>query len=103
MQNIAHSKNNIPVRLTDERWAHITEEHSELAGRRYEVLETISNPDKILEGNLGALIAVRRLEVYKKLLLVVYKELGGDGFVITAFLTSRERNLERRKIIWPSH
>lgn len=23
------SKNNIPIRLTDERWAHITEEHCE--------------------------------------------------------------------------
>ena len=26
------SKNNITIRLTDERWKHITEEHSEMAG-----------------------------------------------------------------------
>jgi hypothetical protein len=44
------SKNQIPIRLTDERWAHITDEHSELAGMRYEVLETVNNPQKIVEG-----------------------------------------------------
>ncbi|MHC1610492.1 MAG: hypothetical protein ACXQTW_02655 [Candidatus Methanospirareceae archaeon] len=26
------SKNGVPIRLTDERWLHITEEHSEMAG-----------------------------------------------------------------------
>ncbi len=28
----AVSKNGVVIRLTDERWAHITEEHCELAG-----------------------------------------------------------------------
>lgn len=32
------SKNAVPIRLTDERWAHITEEHGELAELRLEVL-----------------------------------------------------------------
>ena len=27
---IVTSKNGVPIRLTDERWAHITEEHCEL-------------------------------------------------------------------------
>ena len=36
------SKNNVPVRLISERWAHIIEEHCELAGLREDVLETIS-------------------------------------------------------------
>jgi len=44
------SQNAIPIRLTDERWSHITEEHCELAGMRLEVLENIANPFKILEG-----------------------------------------------------
>lgn len=35
------SKNGLPIRLTDERWTHITEEHCELAGLRSEVLETV--------------------------------------------------------------
>ena len=29
---IVHSKNGVPIRLTEERWLHITEEHSEMAG-----------------------------------------------------------------------
>jgi hypothetical protein len=41
------SKNGVPIRLTDERWAHITEEHCELAGLRLEVLETITDPSRI--------------------------------------------------------
>lgn len=48
--DIVHSKNNIPIRLSNERWSHITEEHCEMAGLRYEILETIENPDHILEG-----------------------------------------------------
>ena len=39
----------LAIRLTDERWAHITEEHSELAGMRFEVLETIVQPWRIYE------------------------------------------------------
>jgi hypothetical protein len=36
---IAISKNGVPIRLTEERWFHITEEHSEMAGYYFEILE----------------------------------------------------------------
>lgn len=42
------SKNNIYIRLTDERWAHIVEEHCELAGMQLEVLDAIANLSRIL-------------------------------------------------------
>jgi hypothetical protein len=32
---------------------------------------------------------------------VVYRELGKDGFVITAFSTRRLRSFEKRKQVWP--
>jgi hypothetical protein len=95
------SKNGVVVRLTDERWAHITEEHCELAGMHVEVLDTIAHPERIFEGREGELFAVRGTEA-GKWLVVVYRETGHDGFVITAFLTRRIRSLERRKLIWPS-
>ncbi|MHC1574416.1 MAG: hypothetical protein ACXQTY_01225 [Candidatus Methanogasteraceae archaeon] len=38
--DVAKSKNGVPIRLTKERWFHITEEHSEMAGYYFEVLET---------------------------------------------------------------
>ena len=44
------SKNNISIRLTNERWFHISEEHSEMAGYYFEVLDAVQNPDSIYEG-----------------------------------------------------
>ena len=36
-----------------------------------------------------------------KYIVVVYKEISqDDGFVITAFLTRRKKQLERRRKIW---
>jgi hypothetical protein len=78
------SKNNLPIRLTDKRWAHIIEEHCELAGMRFEVLETRANPLRILRGNAGELLALREIS-RRKYLVVVYRESEDDGFVITAF------------------
>lgn len=40
-----YSKNNVLIRLTDERWLHIVENHDDLAGRISEVLETVAEPD----------------------------------------------------------
>lgn len=92
---IVTSEGGVPIRLTDEPWAHITEEHCELAGLRLEVLETVGNPGRILGGGAGELFAVRELEP-GKFLVVVYRETGHDGFVITTFLTRRARSLEGR-------
>jgi hypothetical protein len=100
MINTAISKNGVAIRLTEERWVHIVEEHCELAPLRFEVLSTISNPVRIAEGGEGALLAVREIDL-GKYLVVVYRELTKDGFVITAFLTRRSRILERRKQLWP--
>ena len=101
MGGIALSRNNIPIRLTDERWLHITEEHCELAGLRLEILETIENPSYVFEGNQKALMAVRKVEK-EKYLVVVYKELNKDGFIITAFITRKIQILKRRKQLWPN-
>jgi hypothetical protein len=90
----------VPIRLTDERWAHIAEEHCEMAGLRHEVLEAVAGPERIVAGGAGELLAVRASEA-GKWLVVVYKELRDDGFVITASLTRRVASLERRKQLWP--
>ena len=94
------SKSGIAVRLTDERWTHITEEHCELAGLRSEVLETVSYPDRVLLGGDGELLAIRELAAGKHL-VVVYREQTDDSFIITAFLTRRIRSLEKRRQVWP--
>ena len=94
------SVNGITIRLPAERWMHITEEHAELAGYFHDVLETISRPLAVFEGNSGELLATREI-AHGKYLVVVYREFNkDDGFVITAFLTRRWNHIERRKKLW---
>ncbi|MBE9191568.1 hypothetical protein IQ230_14665 [Gloeocapsopsis crepidinum LEGE 06123] len=100
MVAIAHSKNNIPIRLPDERWQHILEEHPELVDSKTKLLEVISQPKCILEGREGELLAMQEIQP-GKWLVVAYRELINDGFVITAFLTCRRQYLTRRRQIWP--
>ncbi len=99
MTETVASPHGIPIRLTDERWTHITEEHSELAGMRFEILETVAQPNRIFRGLKGELFAVREIET-NKYLIVIYRETISDGFIITAFLTRRIRSMERRDLIW---
>jgi len=95
--NIVYSKNKVPIRLTEERWVHITEEHNEIAGYYFEVLEVVSNPEAIYKGKEGEYIAVRPMEE-RKYLIVIYREISEeDGFIITAFITRRIKYLERRQ------
>jgi hypothetical protein len=98
--NRARSVNGIPIRLSDERWRHIVEHHDDLAGHFHDVLETIASPEAIYDGDAGELLAISGLRM-SLLLVVVYRELSADdGFVITAFFTSRMRQIERRRLVW---
>lgn len=100
MRDVVPSKGGLPIRLTSERWAHIVEEHNELAGMRLEVLETVSDPGLIVSGSAGELLALHE-QAPGRWLVVVYRELENDGFVITAYLTSRIETMTRRRQIWP--
>lgn len=97
------SVNSVPIRITDERLKHITERHPELKNQRDKIIETIKNPDFILKGDFNELLAVKFYEdtpLTRKYLIVVYKEINRkDGFVITAYFTSRP--LIRREKVWP--
>jgi len=100
MPETVYSKNGVPIRLTDERWAHITEEHGELTGLRSEIVETLANPTAIFAGNQDALLAAREIEP-GKYVVVVYRESSADGFIITAFLPRKVHILYRRQQVWP--
>lgn len=101
MTNITYSVNNIPIRLTDERWTHIVENHDDIAGYYFDVLETIVRPTWIFEGDEDELWAVKFISA-RKAILVIYKELKeqNDGFIITAFFTTKIQKLLRRNILW---
>ena len=97
--DIAYSINNVPIRLTDERWVHIVENHDEMAGYREDVLAVIEDPECVLRGHGGSLIAARGYG-RARYLMAVYRELSADdGFVITSYFTSK---LDRKRITWKS-
>ena len=100
--DIAISKNGIPIRLTSERWQHITTGHPEIADYYYEILETIETPDIIYEGNNDAKIAIKNFqETFRKFVVVVYKETSAkDGFIITAHFSDSEQKFKKKKILW---
>lgn len=57
-------------------------------------------PEAVYDGKAGECITVKEIEI-GKYIVVLYSELSKeDGFVITAFLTRWERQLERRRTIW---
>ena len=100
MLEIVYSRDGVPIRLTDERWAHIIEGHNELAGMRFDVLEAVAEADRVLQGRAGECLALKEYEP-GKWLVAVYREVEKDGFIITAFLTRRIGSLDRRRQIWP--
>lgn len=87
--DIALSKKGIPIRLTEERWYHIIENHDELAGHYDDVIYAIEDPDYIIEGYRNALIALKKI-IKTKFLAMVYKEISKeDGFIVTAYFTTK--------------
>lgn len=95
--DIALSVEGVPIRLTTERWFHIVENHDDMAGYYDDVLETVENPDIVVRGYGGALIAVRGYG-RKRYLAVIYRQVSAeDGFIISAYFTSK---IDRKKAIW---
>ena len=98
---VAISKNKVAIRLTEERWYHISTGHPEIADYYYEILETIESPLFIYEGTRNECIAVSQKQDAGKFIIVIYKETGdGDGFVITAFLSNKEQEFKKKKLLW---
>lgn len=99
---ITYSKNAIPIRITQERWEHITRRHPEIENQKEKVIEAISNPDVVLAGDFGELLAVRfypKTPLTEKHLVVAYRELSRqDGFILTAYFTNLYS--KRRKVLW---
>lgn len=96
------SKNGVSVRITEERWKYIVLMHPSLNNKKSQVLNSVKNPDYILKGKAGEMLAVLILS-NKWYLVVVYKEEVNDGFIITAFETTDVRWLFKKEKIWSKH
>ncbi len=64
--DVTISKNGVPIRLTSERWLHITTGHPDIADYYYEILETIENPEIIYEGTNNAKNRNKRISRKKR-------------------------------------
>jgi len=99
---IVFSVNEIPIRLTTERWEHILRRHPEMESEKVKVLETVENPDFIQEGDYGTLVAVKFYDetlLTSKYLIVIYREIDKtDGFILTSYFTNKPN--EKKKTTW---
>ncbi|QYO64965.1 hypothetical protein [Leptolyngbya sp. 7M] len=96
------SINGVPIRLTNERWQHITTRHPELVNQQEKLLETIAKPEQIQAGDTGELLAIRfypQTPLTSKFIVVAYREVSADdGFILTAYFTNRPST--RRITLW---
>lgn len=91
-----------PVRLTDERLAHILE-HPEMKGMEAAIERTLREPELVLgsASDAGAALHYRfyvGTRVGDKWLCVVVKYREEDAFVLTAYLTDKPKRGEQ---LWP--
>jgi len=93
----AISVNGVPIRLTEERWEHIVEDHDDLDGYRADCANVVEDPDFVLRGHMGALIAVKGYGRDRYLAVIYREESDDDGFVITAYFTD---TINRKSIVW---
>jgi hypothetical protein len=89
------------IRLTEERWAHISE-HPEMAEMRRAVEETLEGPEVVVQSasDPEARLYYRfyyRTAVGGKYLCTVVKLRGDDAFVVTAYLTDQ---VKRGTVLW---
>lgn len=91
---VIYSKNSVPIRVTKERWGHITRRHPEMGSQKEKVEEQ--------EGDFGELLAVRfypKTPLTKKYLVIAYKEIPKQGgFILTAYFTGAPS--KRRRVLW---
>ena len=91
------------IRLTLRQWVHIIENHDYMAGNRELVLETIADPDELVEGEAGETLALRvypQTNLTAKTAVVAYRD-EPDGFIITAWSTSRPDRVQARGVrVW---
>lgn len=68
------TKAGFTIRVTDERWIHITESHDYMAGYLDHVIETVEDPDWLVKGWADEIIAIKQYPVSSSV-----KKISGCG------------------------
>jgi hypothetical protein len=76
----------------------IIEAHDYMAGNMDKVLETVAEPIEVIDGRDGESLALReypQTNITRKTAVVAYRD-EPNGFIITAFFTSRPDKILRK-------
>jgi len=108
MDDVLHTVTSVfgnRIRITARQWAHVTEAHDYMSGNMDKVLETLAEPDRVIAGQHGESLALRayaHTNITQKTAVVVYRD-EEDGFLITAFFTSKAHKIENKgDVLWTS-
>ena len=88
--DIVESVNGVLIRLTEERWKHILDEHPFMSGFYESILSTVENPTFILRGHRNTKIAVNNYG-RKRWLHVIYRENNHRSYAV-------ERLFDKNKV-----
>ena len=88
------------VRTSKEYWKKIKKDkHQELMFEKQEAVDTLVRPDEVYRSVRDEYIKLYYKKFATTTLVVVVKYLNGDGFVVTAYQTSKVKR--KGKILWP--
>jgi hypothetical protein len=91
------------IRITARQWAHVSEAHDYMSGNMDKVLETLAEPERVIAGGHGESLALRNYastNITRKTVVIVYRD-EPDGFLITAFFTSKPDKFEKKgRVLW---
>ena len=77
------------LRMTDFNWYHIIKRHPEMASYKDSVIETLENPDKIIDSLKNENVKYyykyyKTLSHSYRFIRVIVKYLNGNGFIISS-------------------
>lgn len=85
-------KNKRKIKLTTKQWKHISYRHPEMADKINEIESAIISPTVQKQYSEEVIKYYKYLKSEKKYLMVAVKLLNSEGFIITAYLTSKIQN-----------
>jgi hypothetical protein len=88
------------IRTTKSYWKKIKEEkHQDLTAGVKEIIKTIKKPDAVYRSVKDETVVIQYCRSGKFALVAVTKHLNGDGFLVTAYQTSKPKMKGEK--LWP--
>jgi hypothetical protein len=84
----------VRVVLKPERWRHIVLRHPELKNAALQILDAVAHPDEVYVDPTGAFHALKYVSGVSDFLVVIYS-VEREGYIRTAYYTSRARKTRR--------